>query len=70
MIIQAALTAVCTIHFSIIVIKGKLIIHIEISITTIQVVPGIHTDIHTGIQTPTGIQSIITATTGGIGKPC
>jgi hypothetical protein len=67
--IQAALGARCTILSIIIAIKAKHIIHIAIHIITIQVVPGIHTDITIGIQTPTGIHTIITAITGGIGKP-
>jgi hypothetical protein len=53
----------CTILSIIIAIKAKHIIHIAIHIITTQVVPGIHTDITTGIHT------IIIAITGGIGKP-
>jgi hypothetical protein len=56
------------IHSIIIAIKAKHIIHIAIHIITTQVVPGIHTNITTGIQTPTGIHTIITTITGGIGK--
>jgi hypothetical protein len=76
LITLAACGAGNTIHFPIIAIKGKHIIH-TIRITTIQVVPGIPTAItigihiiSTGIHMPTGIHTIITVITDEKGKPC
>lgn len=77
LITLAAWGAGNTIHFPIIAIKGKHIIHTIHIITTIQVVPriptaitiGIHI-ISTGIHMPTGIHTIITVITDEKSKPC
>ena len=49
---------------TIMAIRGKHIIPIDTQITTLQLAPGIHHAI------PTGIHTIITVFIGGIGKPC
>ena len=53
-----------TILFTIMAIRGRPIIPIDTQITTLQLVPGIHPAI------PTGIHTIITVIIGGIGKSC
>ena len=73
MIILAALWDGGTIHFPIITIKGKPIIHTAIPITTIPVVPGIRTIIDTTTTIRTliviiGIHTLTIAVTGGLDK--